>query len=250
MNRPVATAVFFIATCFTSTAVWPADVTGRVFLDANQNGRADSGEAGIAGCVVSDGHRLARTDENGDYRLSEVAAPAAVFVVNPPNTWPTGPWWMHLAGEDEQKSVDFALASRQQSDPLYFVHGTDVHLRPDAPSMYQAYVEHVNRLPVPVGFVVHTGDLVIDVLRSAPDEAEALFALYRGASDEVRRGRETPRLRQGHVPAALRPHELRLSLGTLSFRRRGRQHDRPVAADGLSRRARRHRRQGAVHLFG
>lgn len=136
MNRTAATTVLFLVACFASPAVWSANVTGRVFLDANRNGRADSGEAGIAGCIVSEGRRLARTDENGDYRLTEVAAPAVVFVVNRPDTWPTGPWWTHLAEDDGSKSVDFALGPQQQSGPLYFVQGTDIHLRPDAVSMY------------------------------------------------------------------------------------------------------------------
>jgi hypothetical protein len=78
MNRQAITTAIFLAACFTSTAVESANVTGRVFLDANRNGRTDSGEAGIAGRIVSDGRRLARTDENGDYRLTEVAAPAVV----------------------------------------------------------------------------------------------------------------------------------------------------------------------------
>ena len=185
MNRQATTTALFLAACFTSTAVWSANVTGRVFLDANRNGIADSGEAGIAGCIVSDGRRLARTDENGDYRLTDIAAPAVVFVVNRPDTWPTGPWWMHLSEDDGQESVEFALGPQQQSAPLYFVQGTDMHLRPDAASMYQTYIEHVNRLPVPVGFVAHTGDLVVDVLRSTPDEARKLFDLYCRASDDL-----------------------------------------------------------------
>lgn len=32
MNRKAATTFLFLAACFTSTAAWSANVTGRVFL--------------------------------------------------------------------------------------------------------------------------------------------------------------------------------------------------------------------------
>lgn len=156
-----------------------ATVTGRVFLDSNGNGTFDETEPTVAGCIVSDERTLARTDPDGRYRLTLSEGAAAVFVVNPPGTWPAGRWWQYLTGNT---TVDFPLRTEDQSKPLYFVHGTDPHLQPKAVAMYRRYVEHVNALPVPVRFVVHTGDLVVDSNRSTMEQARELFTLYEEES--------------------------------------------------------------------
>ena len=58
---------------------------GRVFDDANGNGRFDAGEVGVPGVVLSDGERLVRSGVDGRYRLpSADRASGPVFVVKPP----------------------------------------------------------------------------------------------------------------------------------------------------------------------
>ena len=42
---------------------------GRVFIDANANGRYDRGETLLAGIPVSDGCRVVTTDAKGRYRI-------------------------------------------------------------------------------------------------------------------------------------------------------------------------------------
>ena len=186
MNRRLVVVVSLMAIGLASFEASAARITGRVFLDQNRNGVADPGDPGVAECLVSDGRRLTPTDQEGKYCLDDVARGTTVFVVNPKDTWPVGPWWVHVADEDDSRVVDFALESQQQAEPLYFVHGTDIHLRSGAVSMYEAYVEHVNQLAAPVQFVVHTGDLVVDTLRSTPADAEKLFALYMQTSLPLR----------------------------------------------------------------
>lgn len=157
-------------------------INGRVFLDANGNGTFDAGDKGIAGCVVSDERAFARSDGEGRYQLALPAGPAAVFVVNAPGTWPAARWWSHVADGAADATVDFPLRAQDQSGPLYFVHGTDPHIQTNAVPMYRRYVEHVNALPVPVKFVVHTGDLVIDAAQTTMERARALFSLYENES--------------------------------------------------------------------
>lgn len=164
-------------------AVAPAGtVTGRVFLDANGNGAFDAGEEGVAGCVVSDERAFARSDAEGRYQLALPAGPAAVFAVNAPGTWPAARWWRHVADGGADATVDFPLRAREQGGPLYFVHGTDPHIQTNAAPMYRRYVEHVNALPVPVSFVVHTGDLVVDAAQTTMERARELFSLYEEES--------------------------------------------------------------------
>lgn len=160
-----------------------ATVTGRVFLDDNENGTYDEGEAGVADCIVSDERLLARTAGDGRYRLDVGEGPAVIFVVNKPGTWPAGPWWAYLpAGEGgaaPRATCDFALAEQDQPSGFYFAQGTDMHIRPDQMGKYDNYVRHINNLPVLPAFVLHTGDLVIDANRSTPAQGRDLFSLYQ-----------------------------------------------------------------------
>jgi len=152
-------------------------VRGRVFLDANGNGAADPGEQGVAGCMISDENTIVRTDANGAYQL-ELGGPAAVFVVNTPGTVPAGRWWSWIPDATTDAACDFPLRAEKQDGPLYFVQGTDIHVHPGAAEMARRYVAHVNALPVPVNFVVHTGDLVIDATMATMERAKELFDLY------------------------------------------------------------------------
>jgi hypothetical protein len=170
--------VGWVAALLAVNAASAGIITGRVFLDANGNGAFDAGEKGIAGCVVSDERAFARSDGEGRYQLALPAGPAAVFVVNAPDTWPAARWWSHIADGSADATVDFPLRAQEQSGPLYFVHGTDSHIQTNAVPMYRRYVEHVNALPVPVKFVVHTGDLVVDSAATTMERARELFSLY------------------------------------------------------------------------
>jgi hypothetical protein len=161
-------------------------IEGRVWLDANGNGHFDAGEQGVAGCLVSDGSQLVRTDASGHYRLEPCSAQAAVFVVNPSGTWPRERWWGSAGSSAAPGTIDFALQAQHQDGPLVFVQGTDIHLRPEAVTQYRRYVEHVNHLPLPVRFVIHTGDLVVDALPCDTAAAEKLFQLYEDETKAIR----------------------------------------------------------------
>ncbi|MBI5397222.1 MAG: metallophosphoesterase [Verrucomicrobia bacterium] len=161
-------------------------LSGRVFLDANGNGAFDVGEKGVAGCVVSDERAFARSDDEGCYQLTLPAGPAVAFVVNAPGTWPAARWWSYVADGAADATVDFPLRTQDQGGPLYFVHGTDPHIQTNAVTMYRRYVGHVNTLPVPVKFVVHTGDLVIDSAMTTMERARELFSLYEDESKALK----------------------------------------------------------------
>jgi hypothetical protein len=163
-----------------------AAVEGRVWLDANGNGRFDAGEQGVAGCLVSDGTQLVRTDASGHYRLEPSSAQAAVFVVNPSGTWPGERWWASAGSSTSPGTIDFALTRQRQDDPLIFVQGSDIHLQPRVAPLYRQYIEHLNRLPLPVRFVIHTGDMVVDALPCDAPSAEKLFRLYEDETQAIR----------------------------------------------------------------
>ncbi len=178
-----------------------AAIEGRVWLDSNGNGRLDAGEQGVAGCLVSEGTQLVRTDADGYYRLEPANARTAVFVINPSGTWPVGPWW-RAADIASSAPIDFGLQKQRQDGPLYFAQGTDIHLRPDAVPPYRKYIEHLNALPIRLQFVVHTGDLVVDALRCDMAAAQRLFELYESETKAIRRPLRNVPGNHEHVGAA------------------------------------------------
>ena len=164
---------FLAAPCFVE-----AGVHGRVYLDANGNGRFDAGEKPLAGCLVSDGRQLIRTDAAGHYELPAAEGPVTVFVINRPRTRPSGRWWATLADGRADTQIDFGLVDEPQAEPFLFLQGTDLHVHPQVARLYRQYIDHVNAIALPLRFVVHTGDLVVDAMAHTPAEAEKLYEFY------------------------------------------------------------------------
>ena len=103
-------------------------VSGRVFLDADRNGRFDRGE-GLAGVPVSDGVAFTRTDANGLYRidakLHELLPPdkGPILTVSfPSGTWPARGWFRRVPRAARPRPVDFPLRPDAQKLPFVFVH--------------------------------------------------------------------------------------------------------------------------------
>jgi protocatechuate 3,4-dioxygenase beta subunit len=71
-----------------------------VYLDLNENGRYDAGEAGAANVtVILDGRFSTRTDANGRYDFPAVAAGRHVVTVQPDNL--PLPWTLLNQGRTE-----------------------------------------------------------------------------------------------------------------------------------------------------
>lgn len=51
------------------TAFLPAQITGKVYLDANGNGKCDPGEKGMTGVCIQDGLNVVMTEDDGTFRL-------------------------------------------------------------------------------------------------------------------------------------------------------------------------------------
>jgi hypothetical protein len=60
----------------------PQSVTGRVFHDANGNGRFDDGEVVLSGLRVSNGTAIVHTNAQGRYRLP-IDDDSIIFVIKP-----------------------------------------------------------------------------------------------------------------------------------------------------------------------
>jgi hypothetical protein len=168
---------------FGSVALWLSSVAGaaviegRVYLDANRNGRFEAGEPGMAHVLISDGLRVAATDSTGNYRLENTNTAALVWVSVPSGHAVSGAFWRVADGKGRE---DFGLVPFAQPADFTFIQITDAHVGRD--DLVKQFAEHINQLPTPFAFVVNTGDLVSGVDVVAPDKAQAQYDRYLGAT--------------------------------------------------------------------
>lgn len=179
MTAPCRLRLALALTVLALDSAWAGEVTGRVFVDANADGAWQPGDEPLPGVLVSDGISTVATAEEGAYSLATPDGPQVIFVVNPTGTWPEESFHRYLP--QGAGVADFALLRQEQSLPFYFVQGTDLHVRTDLAvvAQVQRYVQAVNDLPLPIAFVVHTGDLVVDTNGSTVEASRALFTAYR-----------------------------------------------------------------------
>jgi hypothetical protein len=168
---------FWIASLVCLVPCFGGTVTGRVFVDGNGDGVWQAADTPCAGILVSDGQTLVTTTADGTYALATPDGPQVVFVENPAQTWPSQGFWRHLG--TGAGSADFPLRRQEQKVPFIFVQGTDMHVRADTAELMGRYTAAVNGLPYPLAFVVHTGDLVVDVAGTTAGPARALFTAYQ-----------------------------------------------------------------------
>jgi len=155
-----------------ATTTPAADLTGVVFVDANNNGIRDAGEVGLADVAVSNQDTVVRTDKNGSFRITGRGT-GVVFVSTPDGYRAVGPFWRSLDGPG---TIAFPLAKLPASSGLTFVHASDTHIS-------QASVQRTRRLGALVDsmhpdLLIITGDLVRDALRVGEAEATGYYELF------------------------------------------------------------------------
>ena len=129
-------------------------IEGRVYLDANSNGRLDDGEAGVPGVPVSDGRSVIATDAGGHYRLDSGDARVLVWITVPRDHRPSAKFWRWADG---RQAENFGLVRHPQPDDFCFIQVTDTHTG-NAKAL-KRLAQQASHLPVPIPFVVNTGDL-------------------------------------------------------------------------------------------
>ena len=123
----------FLAAASAVAADVPGVVSGKVFLDANGNGKLDAGKKPLPGVRVTDGLSFVTTAADGSYSITIGKDPAipyrgsqVISVCWPQDTWPSGPWWARLDQIKDPAHVDFALPDKQTL-PFAFLHISDDH---------------------------------------------------------------------------------------------------------------------------
>ena len=175
------TTAVCVALCAATLRATAAVVEGRVYLDANGNGQADADEPGVAQVAVSDGLSVAVADAAGGYRLETPGASALVWVCVPRDHAAAGAFWRQT---ETGGRADFGLTLRPQTEDFTFVQITDTHIgRAD---QLRQFAAHLCEWPLPVAFVMNTGDLVGGVDVVVPEKAQAQFDKYLGAAAAFR----------------------------------------------------------------
>jgi hypothetical protein len=168
-------AASLIVSVVVATVGRSAVIEGRVYLDANRNGRWDDGEAGVPDVLVSDGRRVVATDANGHYRLDSDDGRALLWITVPRDHRPATSFWRWADGRQPE---DFGLVRQPQSDAFCFIQITDTHI--GNAEVLRLFAQQTSKLPIPIPFVVNTGDLGGDAFFDNKD-AGKIFDRYLGA---------------------------------------------------------------------
>ncbi|HEV8366137.1 MAG TPA: metallophosphoesterase [Gemmatimonadaceae bacterium] len=150
----------------------PVRVQGVVFVDRNNNGSRDANEPGIGGVAVSDQMTVAVTDSTGRFTLD--AAGYGVVSVTQPNGYAVrGPFWRRVSAGQE---LSFPLTLLGAMSAFSFVHASDTHISPESAPRMRRLKALVDSLRP--AFVLISGDLVRDALRTPESEARGYYDLF------------------------------------------------------------------------
>ena len=159
----------------------PDTLGGKVYLDANGNGKFDDGEKGLPGIRVTDGIGFSTTDAAGAYAIKieedymiPCRAARTVSVCWPTGKWPVGRWWHRLSEITDPKAVCFGLRDDEQKLPFVFLHTSDDH---GSGVMYSEHYAHDARSMMPAAkFIFNTGDMGY----ATPEGGDLMFRTIAG----------------------------------------------------------------------
>jgi len=156
------------------------DVSGTVFLDANNNGIREGDERALTGIVISDGLEVVQTNDEGHYHLSTESS-RVLFVSFPAHYRAQGNFYESLRDHHHGDTIDFPLLKNASADDFSFIFFTDCHLTSqksfNAEAGVKAAIDHMNRQKATLA--ISGGDLIMDALGACEPEARAQYQLCR-----------------------------------------------------------------------
>ena len=167
MTRLLIPALMLL--CFMSNAA----VTGRAYIDKNNNGVFDKNEEGAKDVSVSDLTTSVKTNNEGLYQLS-IAKQGNFIMISLPSGFTCKNWWSKVSSADAV--VDFPLTVSSAKSTFTFIHASDTHISEKSLPRMQRLREIVDANKP--DFVLVTGDLVRDALRVSEKEATGYYDLY------------------------------------------------------------------------
>lgn len=174
--KSVCAVLFSLAAFCHSTISQATTLKGYVFLDKNNNGIRDKGEAGVKDVVVSDQIATTTTNADGFYQLESTASFGYFFLSQPNGYLLKGSYWKPIPKETTELTTDFALIPSTLGKGFSFIHASDTHISLPTVARIQK-LKHLSDSLKPA-FVLITGDLIKDALRVSEKEATTLYELY------------------------------------------------------------------------
>ena len=154
-------------------AAVPREVTvcGRVFADTNGNGQLDAGEQGLPAVSVTDGEKILRTNEKGDYtftfQITESPHCRFIVVTRPSGYKPTNSFFYRVGFADDRPKyeVNFGLGDDPLSrrDKFSFITNADSQFN-TTEQMIALAKDYAQFTSTPGGpaFLATAGDLTAD----------------------------------------------------------------------------------------
>ena len=173
MMKKTFSVVSLLVLVFDVTVSYSAIIEGCVYLDAKQNGRWDDGEMGVPGVLVSDGRRVVATDAIGHYRLDSDDVRALLWITVPRDHRPIASFWRWADGHQPE---NFGLVRHPQPNDFCFIQITDTHIG-NAEALRQ-FAKQTSKLPIPIPFVVNTGDLGGDAFSELKEPGRYMIATW------------------------------------------------------------------------
>lgn len=158
--------MFFVLGIIGLSAVYAQNtVSGKIFVDTNNNNKWDTGEQPLSNILVSNGRDVVYSNKQGNYKITHIKG-NCVFIVKPaqylsPLNEYRSQFYFYNA-DDERQSYDFPLISHIEPEDLNIV------LLGDPQVDVIDDVHHVNKLVTEelagkkIDFIVPLGDLTFD----------------------------------------------------------------------------------------
>ena len=129
-----------------------ATVKGKIYIDANQNQKFDTGETCLPNVWVTDGHNLCQSLSDGSYNLTLHPSARFVYIRIPAYYDPSGNFWQALPCGP---TADFGLIHRpNQPASLIQTSDNEENIYREWMDELKAYVQNH-----PVGAILTTGDI-------------------------------------------------------------------------------------------
>jgi len=103
-------------------------VSGKIFLDTDNNGKLDAGEQGIAGISVSDGMNIIKSDSNGSYSFNSIPQKSlsSVFVIMPEGYKASKSFFHLVQGNLKEANIGLVHDPKSSLKKFTFIHGSDI----------------------------------------------------------------------------------------------------------------------------
>lgn len=163
---------FWLAVCFLGSInhyCQTIEIKGYVFDDANGNNIRDEKELGIPQVVVSDQSNTTTTNEDGAFKLVTKEDIPFLFI-----SLPNG--YLGITYYAQRAVMNFPLKKSKDQREFKFIHASDTHID----SLNLPRMGRFRQMADSLGadFVLISGDLIRDALRTTEEVAVAYYELY------------------------------------------------------------------------